>query len=198
MLSAIPDRDFDKAVSRLFAVSNRFGLDLSAIKSALAEITSAGDDAPPGYERVGSNGLIHRGVETQCDCCGHHYLWSQTADDYANAEKDWWAYCPICGLNGDVQADAHRDIARTGVIAPAYTAMLDCQYQRYAERDFMPVKSRAEVRAAFEQKSRGIFCDTLSVRDALMQLEQSHVGRKKRFAERIVPFPNLAKMESVL
>ena len=180
MLVSIPDRDFDGAVSKLYTVTNRFGLDLSAIKSALADIGATAGDAPAGYERVGSNGFIHRGTEVQCDCCGHHCLWSQTADDHANAEQDWWAYCPKCGFDGDVQASAHRHIERNGMIPPAYNAMLDRQYQRYAERDFEPIKTRAGVKAALEKKGRGL--DRLSVQKVLMELEQSYKDRAQRFA----------------
>jgi hypothetical protein len=191
MLSAIPDRDFDKAVSSLYSVSNRWGLDLSAIKSALAEIGASADDGlPAGYERVGKSGIIHKGVEIQCHCCGHKYLWSKTADDQDNAEKDWWAYCPICGFNGDEQAEGQRTIERTGQIGKVYMAMLERQYQNYAERNFEPIKSRAEVKKAYAEKSRGVFRDWKSVQSALIEIEQSHKERSRRWQDRIVQFPN--------
>ncbi|MDR1399412.1 MAG: hypothetical protein LBJ41_05780 [Treponema sp.] len=185
ILISIPDRDFDQAVSKLFTVSNRFGLDLSAIKSALADIGATDGDALAGYERVGSNRLIHRGTEVQCDCCGHHYLWSQTADDYTSAEKDWWAYCPMCGFNGDVQASAYRSIVRTGAIPRAYNAMLDRQYQHYAERDFRPLKTRNEIKKMLEKRSHGGFYDRQSIQAILMALEQSHKDRARRFARTV-------------
>jgi hypothetical protein len=182
MLTAVPDRDFDKAVSQLYTVSNRYGLDLSAIKLAIANFGAMADDTPAGYVRGPGGGLIHLGTEAQCDCCGHHYLWSQMADEYLNAEKDWWGYCPVCGLNGDEQANAHRAIRRAGEIPEGYSAILDRLYQRYAERDFQPIKTRAEVKKALENRDR--VHERLSVQAKLMELEQSYKDRVKKYKDK--------------
>jgi hypothetical protein len=173
MLSSLPDEQFDEAVSKLYTVSNRYGLDLSAIKAALAEISASADDSlPKGYERVGNASIIHKGVEVRCDCCGHHYLWSQTADEQDSADKDWWTCCPLCGFDSDVQASAHRDIERTGKIPPVYIAMLERQYRRYAERDFNPIRSRALVRETLKTKRQQ---DWRLVQKLMIEL-QSHMA----------------------
>jgi hypothetical protein len=185
-LCALKDADFDRAINALIMVPNRSGLNLAVLYDALIAIgISAGSAAKeiPGYERVGSNGLIHKAVEVQCDCCGHHYLWSQTVGDRTSAEKNWWPSCPICGFDGNWQYEAHVAIKRTGKEPEAYRAMLDRQYRSYADRRFEPLKTQRKLNEDFATIKPGGYKDWKNVQSIISDLENSYKDRQRRYEE---------------
>jgi hypothetical protein len=173
-LTALSDENFNKALDRLLQESNRFGINLDTFNTVINGL-GLGDNRTSGY--------VHKAEEVQCDCCGHHYFWSVTADDEIAAEKNWWALCPMCGFHGDWQQSAHATVKQTGKEPEAYRAMLDRQYRFYAERGFQPIKTQRGIRESSAAIKQGGYKDWKNVQSIISDLENSYKERQRRYAE---------------
>jgi hypothetical protein len=166
-LAKLTDENFRDAVDNLFRLNTRFGINLNDIDAILVK-----------YLPV-SRGYIHKAVEIKCDCCGHHYLWSQTASNDDSAYKNWWMNCPHCFLDGTLQASMHRQTEWFGHIPEWYLEYLDRNYRSYARMKFVPIQSQNGVKQMIERK--GAYADRVEVMKLISSLENSSEERKKRF-----------------
>ena len=179
-LDRLPDAEFLKAVNRLLLEPVKFSMDIDRFSQIIREV-SAPEVSHPWIVAT----------EIKCDCCGHNYLWSVVgADKEISAANNWWYSCPHCGFDGYIQQDTHRYIERTGKCPAGYRAMLDRQWEAWARHGFEPRVSQNQLKEELAKKAQINRKEWEEVQRLLMELEQSHVERRRRSSEsRILQFP---------
>ncbi|MDR3302941.1 MAG: hypothetical protein LBS86_00845 [Treponema sp.] len=181
-LDHLSDADFSRAVSRLLRESVKFSMDVDRFLEVVSEVT-APEIARPWLSAE----------EIKCDCCGYVYKWSVVgADVKISAERNWWYDCPLCGFDGYIQHEVHREITRTGKEPEGYRAMLDRQWKGWESRDFQPRTSQNRLKEELAKGTQISRKEWEQAQRLIMSLEESHVERRKRTGARIIQFPNRA------